>query len=299
MNHAISKLLREPLLIFLVLGALLFGFHTLVNDQPTVPDTAGRIQVTAADIDRLRAGWQRQMGRPPQPQEVQRLIHDFIREEVLVREAQALGLDRDDTIIRRRLAQKMNFLVEDLALLNAPTEADVSDYFAQHPDIYLQPPRISFTHIYFSRDRRGDAALADAERALNQLAAADQPPLHALELGDPFMLQFDYSLQSPQEVSQLFGQSFADALFDLAPASWRGPVVSSYGLHLVSVQERVEGRLPDLVEVRELVLQDLARERRREAKARAYSVLQDRYEIELIEGAAAQGIEISWQSGGQ
>ena len=207
MKQALSKLLREPLLLFLVLGALLFGLHTLVNDPPTDPDTAGRIQVTAANIDQLRAGWQRQMGRPPQPQELQGLIDAFIREEVLVREALALGLDRDDTIVRRRLAQKMNFLVEDLALLNEPTEADVSDYFEQNPDQYRKPPRISFTHIYFSWDRRGNATQADAVRALNQLAAADQPPPRAPELGDPFTLPYDYALQSPQEVSKLFGQN--------------------------------------------------------------------------------------------
>ena len=296
MKHPISKLLREPLLLFLVLGALLFGLHTLVNDQPPEPDTAVRIH--AADIDQLRAGWQRQMGRPPQPEELQGLIDEFIREEVLVREALALGLDRDDTIVRRRLAQKMNFLAEDLALLNEPTEADVSDYFEQHPDLYGLPPRTSFTHIYFSRDRRGDAAQADAERALSQLVAADQPPPRAPELGDPIMLQVDYSMRSPGEVSQLFGQSFADALFDLGPATWRGPVVSGYGLHLVRVQERVEGRLPELEEVREQVLQDLVRERRREAKARAYAVLRDRYKIELTEDAAAR-IELSWQRGGK
>ena len=299
MKHAIGKLLREPLLLFLVLGALLFGLHTLVTDQSPEPDTDMRIQVTTADIDRLRAGWQSQTGRPPQPQELQGLIDNFIREEVLVREALALGLDRKDTIVRRRLVQKMNFLVEDLALLNEPTEADVSDYFKQNPDQYRLPPRISFTHIYFSWDRRGDAAQSDAERALNQLAAADQPPLRSPELGEPFALPYEYSLQPPQEVAQLFGQSFADKLFDLAPATWQGLLVSSYGLHLVHVQERVEGRLPELVEVREQVLQDLIRERRQEAKARAYAVLRDRYEIEFAEDAAVEGLELSWQDGGK
>ena len=123
-----------------MLGALLFGLHTLIKDQPSGPDTVMQIQVTTANVDQLRAGWERQMGRPPQPQELQGLIDNFIREEVLVREAQALGLDRDDTIVRRRLAQKMEFLSEDLALLNEPTQADVSDYFEHHPDLYRLPP---------------------------------------------------------------------------------------------------------------------------------------------------------------
>ena len=169
-----SKLLREPLLIFLVLGALLFGLYTLVKDQSQGSSDALRIQVTAADVDQLSVRWQRQMGRPPRPEELQGLTDNFVREEVLVREALALGLDRDDTGIRRRLVQKMNFLVEDLALLNEPTDADLSDYFEQHPEIYRLPPRISFTHIYFSRDQRGDATKADAELALSQLAPTDQ-----------------------------------------------------------------------------------------------------------------------------
>ena len=297
MKQAISKLVREPLLLFLVLGALLFGLHTLVNDPPTESDTTNRIQVTAAHIDQLRAGWQRQMGRPPQRQELQGLIDAFIREEVLVREALALGLDRDDIVVRRRLAQKMNFLVEDLALLNEPTEAELSDYFEQHPDLYRLPPRISFTHIYFSRDHRGDATQPDAEHALNQLAAADQPPLSAPELGDPFGLPYDYALQSPREVSNVFGQSFAGTLFDLAPATWQGPLVSGYGLHLVRVQERVEGRLPEFEEVRELVLRDFVEDSRREAKDLAFTALRDRYEIEITEDAAAAGIKLSWESG--
>ena len=118
-------------------------------------------------------------------------------------------------------------------------------------------------------------------------------------MGDTFTLPYDYALQSPQEVSKLFGQNFAGTLFDLAPATWQGLVVSGYGLHLVRVQERVEGRLPELGEVRERVLQDLVEERRREAKDLAYRALRDRYEIEITEDAAEEGIELSWRGGGQ
>jgi len=294
MKFPIISLFREPLFLFLVVGALLFGLYNLVSNRSQESGEVLRIQVTAAVIDQLRAGWERQMGRPPWPEELQGLTDNFIREEVLVREALALGLDRDDTVVRRRLVQKMHFLVEDLALLNKPTEADLRDYFERRPELYRLPPRISFTHIYFSRDRRGDAAESDAEGVLTQLVAADQSPILYPELGDPIMLPLDYSLRSPQAVSQLFGRSFTDELFDLPPANWEGPVVSSYGLHLVRVQERIESGLPELVEVREQVLQDLVAARRREAKARAYAVLRNRYEIELTEDAAAAGLELSW-----
>ncbi len=298
MKFPIISLLREPLFLFLVVGALLFGLYNLVSNQSQESDVVLRIQVTAADIDQLRAGWERQMGRSPWPEELQGLTDNFIREEVLVREALALGLDRDDTVVRRRLVQKMNFLVEDLALLNKPTEADLRDYFERRPELYRVPPRISFTHIYFSPDRRGETAKADAERALNQLAATEQPPPWAPELGDPFMLQYAHSLQSPQEVSRLFGQSFADAVFDLAPGTWQGPVESSYGLHLFQVSERVEGQLPEMSLVHDQVLRDLLRERREEAQTRAYKVLRDRYEITIADDAAMAGIEISSEMGG-
>ena len=299
MKFPIISLLREPLFLFLVMGALLFGLYALVGDRSQESADALQIQVTAADIDLLRAGWERQMGRPPRPEQLQRLTDNFIREEVLVREALALGLDRDDTVVRRRLAQKMNFLVEDLALLNEPTEADLRGYFERRPELYRLSPRISFTHIYFSLDRRGDSANADAERALNQLSATEQPPLRAPELGDPFMLQYSHSLQSPQEVSQLFGQSFADALFDLEPGNWQGPVESSYGLHLVQVSDRVEEQLPEMSLVHDQILRDLLRERREEAQAKAYKLLRDRYEIELTEEASAAGLELSWQGVGK
>ena len=292
MQHAISKLLREPLLIFLVLGALLFGLHTLVSDQSQESDDALGIQVTAANIDQLSASWQRQMGRPPQPEEFQGLIDNFVREEVLVRESLALGLDRDDTVIRRRLVQKMNFLVEDLALLNEPTKADVTDYFEQHPELYRLPPRISFTHIYFSRDRRGDATKADAELALSRLAPVDKM-VNVAQLGDPFALPYDYSLISPREISQLFGQGFAEELLVLTPSEWQGPVESSYGLHLIQVLDRVEGHLPEISSVHDQVLRDLVRERRAEAQAQAYDVLRDRYEISITDDAVLAGIHIS------
>jgi hypothetical protein len=183
-------------------------------------------------------------------------------------------------------------------LLNKPTEADLREYFERRPELYRVPPRISFTHIYFSPDRRGETAKADAELALNQLAATEQPPPWAPELGDPFMLQYAHSLQSPQEVSQLFGQSFADAVFDLAPGTWQGPVESSYGLHLVQVSERIEGQMPAMSLVHDQVLRDLLRERREEAQAQAYEVLRNRYEISITDDAALAGIEIPSEMGG-
>ncbi|MCZ6530452.1 MAG: peptidyl-prolyl cis-trans isomerase, partial [Chloroflexi bacterium] len=170
--------------------------------------------------------------------------------------------------------------------------------FERRPELYRVPPSIRFTHIYFSPDRRGETVKADAERALNQLAAPEQPPRWASELGDPFMLQYAHSLQSPQEVSHVFGQSFADALFELTPGAWQGPVESSYGHHLIQVSEKVEGQLPDMSLVHDQVLQNLLRERREKAQVQAYEVLRNRYEISITDDVALAGIEILSEMGG-
>ncbi|MEE8304501.1 MAG: peptidylprolyl isomerase [Candidatus Tectomicrobia bacterium] len=285
MRNTIKKWLSEPLLHFLVIGALLFGLHTLVNNPGIESEQGRRIKVSASDIERLHEGWQRQWGRQPTEEELQWLIDEFARGEVLYREALALGLDRDDTIIRRRLVQKMEFLSKDLALLSDPIEDDLITYLEVNQEKYRIPTKVSFAHIYFSEDRRGNRAEQDARSLLSELQAEVDPPLRAPERGDAFMLQDYYPTRSQEEVEHLFGNDFAAGLFSIELGSWQGPIESSYGLHLVSVHERIESRLPELAEVRKQVRRDLRTEREQEANEKMYARLRDRYEVVVDERA--------------
>jgi hypothetical protein len=269
---------REPLVHFLVLGALLFGLFALVNDEAS-SKSPNQIEITASNVERLRAGWSKQWNRPPTETELKGLIESHLREEVLYREALALGLDQNDTIIRRRLAQKMEFLFEDLADQAKPTDEELKGYFNQNKDKYRLPARFSFTHVYFSVDRRGDSAEHDARRLLAQLQISDAAPLPVSDRGDPFMLQYDFVRNTEKEVAKLFGRRFAEQLLEVQVGSWQGPIESGYGLHLVRIHDKVEPRLPELAEVLNRVQVDLESERRREMNKEIFEKLKARYEI--------------------
>lgn len=276
---------RAPLIRFLAIGAVLFGLHTLF--RRSTPDEGNRVEVSLADIDRLRGLWKRQWRRPPTEKELEGLINQFIREEILYREAVAMGLDQNDTVIRRRLAQKMELLSNDLAALAQPTEVEMQQYLEQKPERYGVPARISLSHVYMSRDRRGAAVEDDARHVLHKLRSKSISPGEYRELGDPFMLQYDYPSRSQQDLRELFGTAFAESVFELELGSWHGPVESSYGVHLVLVRERTEPRMPSLSEVRARLRADLLDQRRREMNEAFYAALRERYEVVVKEPAAS------------
>ncbi len=269
---------REPLIHFLGIGALLFGLFALVNDE--VGSVAEiRIEITASDVERLRDVWTKQWNRPPTETELKGLINSHIREEVLYREGLALGLDQNDTIMRRRIAQKMEFLFEDLADLVKPTKEELKRYFDRNQEHYRLPARFSFTHVYFSVDQRGQSAEQDARRLLAQLQTNRATPLPVSDQGDPFMLQHDFVRTTEQDVAKLFGQRFAEQLLKVKEGSWQGPIESGYGLHLVRIHDKVHPRLPELNEVRDRVRSNLVSERRRKTNEQVYQRLKARYEI--------------------
>jgi len=280
----IRKILYEPLFHFLALGAGLFVLFALFGSRDR-GDTR-RVLVSQEDIARIAATWEVQWRRPPTAQELSGLVNQHIREELLYREALALGLEQDDIIVRRRLVQKMEFLSEDLAVQERAGEAEVEAFFADNEEQFELPARVSLTHIYFSRDRRGESAEGDAEAALARLRETGAK--ETTGLGDRFMLQRHYAQRTEQDLGQLFGRDFASAVFALEPGPWQGPVESGYGLHLVRVEERIEARIPELAEVREDVEQELLAKRRKDANAAFYARLKELYEIE-VEGLA--GVE--------
>lgn len=293
MRHTIERVAREPLFHFLLLGLLLFVLYGAVSDGGGDSIDGKRIEVTADDLVWLQAGWEQQWNRPPTRSELEGLVDAFVREEVLYREAVAAGLDRDDTIVRRRMVQKMEFLFEDLAVRGEPTDEELVAFYEANPERYEIPPGVSFSHVYFSTDQRGATTEAAATAALAQLRERGVDPVGAREYGDRFMLPHDYAGRSPAEVAELFGSDFAESLFALTGEGWQGPIASAYGLHLVNIYERFEASSPELDEVRDEVSRDYLTERRQEANEAVFETLLSRYEIviddNLFEEAAGSG----------
>ncbi len=162
LTQRLIALLREPLLHFVVLGALVFGLYGWVDNPAASTAASGQIAVTAPVIASLTTDWQRQWGRVPNAQELQTLIDQYLRDEIFYQEALALGMDRNDIIVRRRLIQKVEFLAEDVSALREPEDDELQAYLAEHGDRYQVPGQVSFTQVYFSRELRGDRADADS-----------------------------------------------------------------------------------------------------------------------------------------
>ena len=242
------RLLGEPLVHFFAVGALVFGAYLAFNEEPASVNEQ-TIQISANEIRQIAIGWVAQ-GRPlPTQEQMQSLIDQRVAEEVLFREGLALGLDRNDEIIKRRVAQKMDFLAADIAAMQVPDRAELSEWYAAHSDEFAIPPRISFKHLYFSPDKRGSAASSDAAAAVQAIAgkAADSAEIDAL--ADPFMLHSYYSSSTPDLILKEFGPSFSSALFKLELGGWRGPVQSGFGWHLVWIDTLEPGRIPSFDEV--------------------------------------------------
>jgi hypothetical protein len=180
------------------------------------------------------------------------------------------------------MVQKMELLTEDIATLADPTDEQLRAFFEENREDYRVPPRLSFSQVYFNADRRGDAVEEDARRVLADLRAAKPIPTRAPERGDSTMIGYDYTEVTPFEVRRTFGGRFADELFELEPG-WQGPVVSGYGLHLVYVGERVEGRIPAFEEVRPRLVDEFNRVRRNRAKDALFESLVASYEV-VIDG---------------
>ena len=287
------RLLREPLVHFLLAGGVLFGLSALFGQSFGVGGNGNRIEVTGDRIRQLRETWTRQRGAPPSRRELDSLIEDFVREEVLYREAIASGLDQGDTIVRRRLAQKVEFLAQSVASTVEPSDAELQAFFDGDPERYRVPAQVGFSHVYFSGSNRGAGTEAAARGALARLASGAVSAAEAAQLGDRFMLQYEYPPQSRDQIRDLFGPRFAGRLFELPVDEWSGPVPSSYGLHVVRIRQRVPSRLPALGEVRNRVRLDLNEQRLRSAADTYYEGLRRRFEIvvdaEALAGGAAAG----------
>jgi peptidyl-prolyl cis-trans isomerase C len=271
---------REPLLHFVLIGALLFAFTALRQKQVEHAE----IRISAGEVAQLAAFWETQAQRKPTAEELRGLIEERIDEEVLAREAVRLGLDRDDIIVRRRLAQKMAFVSDDLAVVAEPAEDELREYFAAHRETYTTPDLYALRHVYFNPDRHTTLD-ADAQRALQRLKRGT----NANEVGDPFMLPLELADVSRDDIARDFGSSFADAVTGSAPGSWSGPVRSPFGVHLVKLESHTPPSTAHFEEVRDRVRDAYLGQKQREANAALRAKLRQQYRIvvESTEGDAS------------
>ena len=269
----LSRWLKDPLFAFLLIGAGVFAVESAWRAAQR--DAEYTIVVPPAESRRLAELWQTQTGRAPTPSELQGLLEEHVREEILVREAKRLRLDEGDAIVRRRLVQKLAFLTDDLAIGEAVDEAELRRYFEDNRERFETPAAVTFSHIYFSPEQRADAR-ADAERVL---AALDADAWRSA--GDPFMLGRTYAYASLERVRKDFGDAFAAAVASLpAEGAWQGPLRSVYGQHLVRVDANTPVRSPDYAAAKQRVVAEFDAERRAAANREYFEELRARYTVE-------------------
>lgn len=274
-----QSIVSAPLTHFLLAGAALFAVD--LWRSPPGGDAERTIEVPAELIEGRAQALARRTGARPTAAEREALIADYVEEEVLYREALALGLERGDRIIRRRLVQKMEFLLEDLAPAPAPTESQLQDWLDRHPEDYRQPARIELDHVYFSRDRRGRSEVAAIAGAALEGLTPSMSADAAARAGDPSMLPAHQSLRPLERIARDFGEDFALAVAELEPGGWRGPIASSYGEHLVRVLERSQARPSSLDEVRDAVRRDYQNAERHARRRAALDQRISRYTVEV------------------
>jgi hypothetical protein len=290
MRTLLRKLIREPLFHFLLLGAVIFF---IAGRSRSISVSSGeKIVVTQSQIENIVLGFSRTWMRPPTQEEMQGLVDDYVREEVLYREAKAMRLDQDDIIVRRRMRQKFEFLSEDLAARSGPpNEQELKAYLRQYADKYREEPRFTFEHIFFNREKHGKLAEADAKAVLVRLTGKNGATIDVEKLGDSFLLPFRFEKVSAGETTRLFGENFEKQLASVETGNWAGPLESSYGLHLVRVDDRAPGTAPPLANVREAVLRDLLNERHKQELDAQYAKLRSRYTIVIEPPQATKAAE--------
>ncbi len=249
--------------------------------------SSNTIVIGSGELAWMDSMWQKQWGRPATDAEWNGLVEEYVRETVFYREAMEMGLDKDDTIIRRRMVQKLEFLSQDLVDAIEPSEDELRAYFEENPTKYRQPDLMTFTQVFVDPDLREDQTLPDAEIIKAKLDALGRPSENMGRFGDPFMLQQYYPQRTEAEIAKLFGRGFVENIAGLSTGVWHGPVLSGYGVHLVYVDERIEGMMPEFEVVQDRVLVDFKDGRREEFNEKFYADLRARYDV-IIEAESPE-----------
>lgn len=268
-----KRLIREPLVHFVLIAVAIFMAYGWLSDRRASDEQT--IRVTASDIDRMAALFTTEAGGLPSEQDMRAMILDHVEQQALAREARRLGLAEGDTVVERRLAQKMSFMITDMEAVTSPEPGELEDWFAQNQELFVEPDRISFQHVFFTR--------ADDPRLDETMQALRDDPEVWRSLGDPFMLQRTYSELPPREIGRLFGSAFANEIVRASSeqSAWSAPVASALGVHLVRVTARRDGGLPELEAIRDRVQTRWQEEKGRAQARRAVAAIVDRYTVEI------------------
>jgi len=273
-KRLLMRILNEPLLHFALAGFALFIVGRVYQEQTSVY----RIVETPAHTAQVANSYALQFGSQPDAVTLDALVKRDLHDEILFRQGVALGLDKDDEIVRRRVVQKMEFLLQDLHPPPEPTDVQLMAYYNAHKSHYVEPAHVTFSHIYFSSDKGGaDAAQKRAEAVLAKLPAETT---RAPDLGDPFPDLYDFSNYDSGQVFRLFGHTpFADALFKAPVKKWSGPFRSAYGWHLIYVDAHKSEESPPLSKVRDAVRTDYLQDAQDKANHAAFADLAKQYTI--------------------
>ncbi len=282
MQIKLIRLAKEPLIQFLIIGACIYGAYALYG----VPDEDANDRTIVVDTNRIEAfisEWERRWNRPPTRRELDGMINAYVRENVLYRQAVAIGLNEDDPITRRRLAQKLEFLAKDIALSKEPEKGELEKYFEDNLDLYREPDLITFSHAFLDPDVRDETTLDDAAVLLEQLHAEGEPDSETLSTGDRFMLPNYYPQVSELDVRRQLGSGFSVTVMQLEPGRWHGPVLSGFGVHLVYVYDKQEAPSPKFADVRQYVLENWQAEQQDNFYTDFLESLKSSYDIVIAE----------------
>ena len=275
--NKIKSILKEPVFHFLLIGSLLFvtyqSFNNYLNRDKHV------IVVNNDEIQMLEQSWEMRWNRPPTAQEREGMINGEVREMVLYRTAIEMGLDKQDRVTRRRLAQQVELLGAGMIQSPQPSEADLVKYYEDHKEEFRNPETVTITQIFFDPDKRGDATLDDANAALNSLNLQNDPNGNFSAIGDAFMLPKYFPNKTEMEIRRQFGTGFTQSVFELEAGKWHGPVLSGYGTHLVFVHNHEINELPDYTMVRDYLRDEWMAQRKTELEEQYIEGLMARYVV--------------------
>ena len=273
-----SSWLKEPLFHFLLIGAGVFLLYGLTANEPV--DEESRIEVSTVRADRMVTLWEKRWNRPPTQEEFDGLTAQYINEEVLYREALAMGLDRDDPVVRRRMAQKVKFISNDIITIGTPSDEVLQSYLDTHASRYQLAGKITFRHIYFNPAKHDASMEEEAEQLLAKLSEFNIG-IDVDSVGDGFLHGTTFTNLKEFELNRLLGKAFTQKLFEQPVAKWIGPLTSSYGLHLIYVESKTATQTASLEMAKQSVLEDWISDERKKANEAFVINLRKQYEVSI------------------